>query len=152
MESFKALPKKLFSELVISDAKPEHIKSNGPFLTLEGSKNSVQITEQQFRILLCLRKNQGKPVSVTEIEEFLYGDPERDSVLGVGVSVQIHRLNKKLQEIQDPLRFIILSQRYAGYYLVDLERPEMLREGGRETLEALQKGTRRNAGRPKRSS
>ena len=132
--------KKLFSEFLISDEIPSHPKSNGLTLRIEGQERSTHLTEQQFRILMFLRKNQGNPVSVIEIEEFVYGDPEHDLPMSVGIQVQISALNRKLKSIQDTLRFVILNQRNSGYYLSDLQNPEMLRQGGEASLNTIVSG------------
>jgi DNA-binding response OmpR family regulator len=120
---------KLFTEFIFENSKLG-LKSRGPILRLQGCSKTTRLDEQEFRILLFLRQRQGDIASMEELEAFLYGDDdEREVSLYSNVPIRVTTLNTKLRAIQDSIRFLLLSQREAGYYLADLEHPENFYQG-----------------------
>ncbi len=82
-------------------------------LTLEDRE--VKLTENEYRLLCCLMRHDGRVVGREELRNAIWG-AEAESVSSASLSLCIHKLRKKIE--RDPHRpEYILTKWGVGYYL-----------------------------------
>ncbi|OGG60476.1 hypothetical protein A2765_00045 [Candidatus Kaiserbacteria bacterium RIFCSPHIGHO2_01_FULL_56_24] len=97
----------------------------GPTLSIKGSDSVERLYDSEFRTVLALKKAQGGILSLLDITDILYGEPDSDLPISNTVNVLISRLRQKIELISNK-RFSIETWKGMGWYLSDKLHPEFL--------------------------
>lgn len=132
MEDVQQNPKQPFDEIMIHgvDANYPHTRrrESGIYITVAGYDGAEKISSDEFRLLTVLVRERGNIVTHQDVTDALFGEPEEDLPLTEIDRKYISNLRMKLERLSRD-RFSIDTWNRGGWYLSDLEHPELKYNG-----------------------